>query len=246
MSRLHALLDDYLAMRRGLGFKLRAERLLLPGFVDFVERTPRSSTPSSIRTLPSNILPSSNSSASHHRRTTQNNVGVQITVLKISRILRSPTIDSRMRACGAHNPVFTKNALTPRHQASGARCAPSASSPTQPACRRSPRAVPRSRPSTSSRSSSDDRCHPQDRRHRSRLSAYARKFAGSATYFVYFQDNLWGAVALHNFAEMLRLAWGQPPQPHIVEQDLSLKHPAVLELLRQSGAFARADRQRDR
>ena len=39
MSRLHALLDDYLAMRRGLGFKLRAERLLLPGFVDFVEQT---------------------------------------------------------------------------------------------------------------------------------------------------------------------------------------------------------------
>ena len=36
MSRLHALLDDYLALRRGLGFKLRAERLLLPGFVDFV------------------------------------------------------------------------------------------------------------------------------------------------------------------------------------------------------------------
>ena len=38
MSRLHALLDDYLALRRGLGFKLRAERLLLPGFVDFVEQ----------------------------------------------------------------------------------------------------------------------------------------------------------------------------------------------------------------
>ena len=30
--------------------------------------------------------------------------------------------------------------------------------------------------------------------------AYARKFAGRATCFVYFQDNLWGAVALHNFA----------------------------------------------
>ena len=100
-------------MRRGLGFKLRAERLLLPGFVDFVERTPRSSTPSSIRTSPSNILPSSNSSASHHRRTTQNNVGVQITVLKISRILRSPTIDSRMRACGAHNPCSPRTRSPP-------------------------------------------------------------------------------------------------------------------------------------
>lgn len=39
MSRLHALLDDYLTLRRGLGFKLREERLLLPGFVDFVEQT---------------------------------------------------------------------------------------------------------------------------------------------------------------------------------------------------------------
>lgn len=38
MSRLHALLDDYLALRRGLGFKLRQERLLLPGFVDLVEQ----------------------------------------------------------------------------------------------------------------------------------------------------------------------------------------------------------------
>ena len=38
MSRLHALLDDYLALRRGLGFKLHAERQLLPGFVDFVEQ----------------------------------------------------------------------------------------------------------------------------------------------------------------------------------------------------------------
>ena len=64
--------------------------------------------------------------------------------------------------------------------------------------------------------------------------AYARKFSGRATYFVCFQDNLWGAVALHNFAEMLRLTWGQRPHLRIVEQDLSLKHPAVLELLRQS------------
>ena len=28
-------------------------------------------------------------------------------------------IDSRMRACGAQNPVFTKNALTLLHQAAG-------------------------------------------------------------------------------------------------------------------------------
>ena len=74
--------------------------------------------------------------------------------------------------------------------------------------------------------------------------AYARKFSGRATYFVYFQDNLWGAVALHNFAEMLRLAWGQRAQLRIVEQELSLKYPAVLELLRQSsGTTADTDLQ---
>ena len=74
--------------------------------------------------------------------------------------------------------------------------------------------------------------------------AYARKFSGRATYFVYFQDNLWGAIALHNFAEMLRLTWGQRAQLRIVEQELSLKHPAVLELLRRSsGATADTDLQ---
>ena len=74
--------------------------------------------------------------------------------------------------------------------------------------------------------------------------ADARKFAGRATCFVYFQDNLWGAVALHNFADMLRLTWGHRPQLRFVEQDLSLKHPAVLELLRQSsGGPARTEQQ---
>ena len=71
--------------------------------------------------------------------------------------------------------------------------------------------------------------------------AYARKFGGRATYFVYFQDNLWGAVALHNFAEMLRLAWGHPPQLRLVEKELTLKHPAVLELLRQSSGAPHDD-----
>ena len=33
--------------------------------------------------------------------------------------------------------------------------------------------------------------------------AYAKSLCGKATYFVYFQDNIWGAVALHNFIAML-------------------------------------------
>ena len=77
------------------------------------------------------------------------------------------------------------------------------------------------------------------------MTVAIRKLAGTdadggrATYFVYFQDNLWGAVALHNFAEMLRLAFQHPPQLRIVEQELTLKHPAVLELLRRSSGAPR-------
>ena len=47
--------------------------------------------------------------------------------------------------------------------------------------------------------------------------AYARKFAGHATYFVYFQDNLGrvGAVALHNFAPDVAPRLGPPiATPH--------------------------------
>ena len=32
--------------------------------------------------------------------------------------------------------------------------------------------------------------------------AYAKSMRGTATYFVYFTDDIWGAVALHNFVQM--------------------------------------------
>jgi len=38
VSRLHKLLDDYLALHRGLGFKFCDHARLLPGFIDFVEQ----------------------------------------------------------------------------------------------------------------------------------------------------------------------------------------------------------------
>ena len=34
--------------------------------------------------------------------------------------------------------------------------------------------------------------------------AYAKSICGKATYFLYFTDDIWGAVVLHNFVEMLR------------------------------------------
>ena len=34
--------------------------------------------------------------------------------------------------------------------------------------------------------------------------AYAKSICGKATYFLYFCDDIFGAVVLHNFVEMLR------------------------------------------
>ena len=34
--------------------------------------------------------------------------------------------------------------------------------------------------------------------------AYAKSICGKATYFLYFTDDIFGAVVLHNFLEMLR------------------------------------------
>lgn len=61
--------------------------------------------------------------------------------------------------------------------------------------------------------------------------AYARSLCGRGTYFVYFQDNIWGAVVLHNFIEMLRAVF-QPPnlKVGIADQTLSFHDPALLDL----------------
>ena len=34
--------------------------------------------------------------------------------------------------------------------------------------------------------------------------AYAKSICGKATYFLYFTDDIWGAIVLHNFVEMIR------------------------------------------
>jgi hypothetical protein len=61
--------------------------------------------------------------------------------------------------------------------------------------------------------------------------AYAKSLCGRGTYFVYFQDNIWGAVVLHNFIEMLRAVL-QPPkvQLGISDKTLSFQDPALLDL----------------
>jgi len=63
--------------------------------------------------------------------------------------------------------------------------------------------------------------------------AYAKSLCGRGTYFVYFQDNIWGAVVLHNFIEMLR-SFFQPPtvQVGIADKTLTLQDEALVELLK--------------
>lgn len=69
--------------------------------------------------------------------------------------------------------------------------------------------------------------------------AYATTFAGRGTYFVYFQDNIWGAMALHNFVEMLHAVFDHAPvKLALVDREINLKHPAVLDLLRQPPSAA--------
>ncbi len=63
--------------------------------------------------------------------------------------------------------------------------------------------------------------------------AYAKSLCGKATYFVYFQDNIWGAVALHNFIEMLR-SFFHPANVYVTvaDGDITLKNDAFLEILK--------------
>ena len=63
--------------------------------------------------------------------------------------------------------------------------------------------------------------------------AYAKSLCGHGTYFLYFQDDIWGAVVLHTFIEMLR-SFFKPSKVEVTvaEKDLTLKNDALLELLK--------------
>jgi hypothetical protein len=63
--------------------------------------------------------------------------------------------------------------------------------------------------------------------------AYAKSLCGKATYFVHFTDDIWGAVVLHNFVEMLR-SFFQPSTValRVDEKNISLKNEALLQCLK--------------
>jgi hypothetical protein len=64
--------------------------------------------------------------------------------------------------------------------------------------------------------------------------AYAKSLCGKATYCLYFTDDVWGAVVLCNFVQMLG-SFFQPEKLKITvhENAVSLKNEQILALLRE-------------
>lgn len=65
--------------------------------------------------------------------------------------------------------------------------------------------------------------------------AYTKSVCGKATYFVYFEDSIWGAVTLHNFIDMLKMFFQrQRVDVKVSERTLQLKNESILSVLRGS------------
>lgn len=63
--------------------------------------------------------------------------------------------------------------------------------------------------------------------------AYAKSICGKATYFLYFEDTVWGAVTLHNFLEMLKSFFQQKKvDVTIADKSVTIKNEFILELLK--------------
>ena len=65
--------------------------------------------------------------------------------------------------------------------------------------------------------------------------AYTKSLCGKATYFVNFEDSIWGAVTLHSFIEMLKMFFQQKRvEVKINERALCMKNEEILSLLKGS------------
>jgi hypothetical protein len=63
--------------------------------------------------------------------------------------------------------------------------------------------------------------------------AYAKSICGRATYFLYFTDDILGAVALHNFVEMLRRFFERETiNIKLQEPAIQLKNEYLMTILR--------------
>lgn len=63
--------------------------------------------------------------------------------------------------------------------------------------------------------------------------AYTKSLCGKATYFVYFEDSIWGAVTLHNFIDMLKMFFHQKRvEVKVSDRTLQLKNESILSVLK--------------
>ena len=64
--------------------------------------------------------------------------------------------------------------------------------------------------------------------------AYTKSICGKATYFLYFEDNIWGAITLHNFIEMLKSFFQQKNvEVRIDEKSILIKNENILKLIKE-------------
>jgi len=64
--------------------------------------------------------------------------------------------------------------------------------------------------------------------------AYTKSICGKATYFLYFEDNIWGAITLHNFIEMLKSFFQQKNvDVRIDDKRILIKNKDILELIKE-------------
>jgi hypothetical protein len=61
--------------------------------------------------------------------------------------------------------------------------------------------------------------------------AYVKSLCGKATYFLHFQDTIWGAVTLHMFIDMLRSFFKQPVRIELSDKSVEFRSSEVLKLL---------------
>ena len=65
--------------------------------------------------------------------------------------------------------------------------------------------------------------------------AYAKSMCGKATYFLYFCDDIAGAIVLHNFVEMLRRHFqNNEVKVKLHDSTIQLKNAHLLSILREA------------
>jgi hypothetical protein len=64
--------------------------------------------------------------------------------------------------------------------------------------------------------------------------AYTKSLCGKSTYFAYFQDDIWGAMTLHNFIEMLKSFFNQEKvKVSMLDKNIEIKNELFLKFIRE-------------